>query len=464
MSHFSFKSRFILSTLFIFTGTVNIFYCAESFADDKKDSFLNIKTVTSPSGITAWLVEDHSIPIITMEYAFRDSGSKTDPVDKQGLARMASNTMDEGAGNIKSHDFQKELQDLSISLSFDVSRDNFGGHLKTLTKNKDRAFTLLKTALTSPRFDLEAIERMREANKSRIKSSISDPKWIAARIQNDRIFENHPYAMNSGGTLTSLNKITADDLKTFHATLGKNNIVIGVAGDITPEELAKELDEIFGSMPETTIKVNDKTVLSNAGKAYLFKMNIPQTIIEIAQKGVNRTDKDYHTAQIMNYILGGSGFGSRLMEEVREKRGLSYGIYTYFNEYEAAQSFHVTTSTVNESAKEVLNLINQEWDKIKTTPVSMEELKSAKSYLIGSLPLSLTSSESIAQIVLSLQLDHLPTDYLDTRRERLNAITPKDIQETSQRLLDSKSFTTILVGNPQKIETAEVLTTIPNVE
>lgn len=444
--------------------TLVLFCASVTHAEDKKDSFLNIQTVTSAGGITAWLVEDHSIPIITMEYAFRNSGSKTDPADKQGLARLASNTMDEGAGDLTSQDFQKELQDLSITLQFNVSRDNFGGTLKTLTKNKDHAFTLLQTALTKPRFDEEPLGRMKAANKSRIKSSLSEPKWIAARIQNDRIFENHPYALNSGGTLRSLDAITAEDLRKFHATLGKNNAVIAVAGDITAEELGKTLDKIFGGLPDAEIKTDDKTSLKNAGKTYLYKMEIPQTIIEIAQNGISRADRDYHTGQLMNYILGGSGFGSRLMEEVREKRGLTYGIYTYFNEYEAAQSFHVTTSTANENTKEVLDLIAQGWNDLVATPVSVEELKNARSYLIGSLPLSLTSSDSIAEIMLSLQLDRLPPDYLDTRKERLNAVTPEDIQKTAQRLLDSKSFTTILVGNPHGLENAEVLTEIPNAE
>jgi zinc protease len=224
------------------------------------------------------------------------------------------------------------------------------------------------------------------------------------------------------------------------------------------------LDQIFGELPAVPLKQSENTELTNAGKTYIYKMNIPQTIIEIAQPGVSRSDKDYYAAQLLNHILGGGGFGSRLMEEVREKRGLTYGIYTYFNEYESAKSFHVTTSTVNESIKDVLGLILQEWEKMKTTPVSIESLRSARAYLNGALPLSLTSGESIAETLLSLQLDNLPITYLDDRKALLDAVTPKDIQATAQRLLDSSKFTTILVGNPQSIENAEILKTIPNAE
>lgn len=439
-------------------------YCFPAAAQANKESYLNIQSISSQSGIKAWLVEDHSVPVISFKFAFRDTGSKTDSPEKQGLARLASNTMDEGAGDIKSKDFQKELQDLSMKLVFNVSRDHFGGELKTLTQNKERAFELLQLALTKPRFDSEAVSRMKAANQSRIKSSLGDPKWIAARIQNDRIFESHPYGLNSGGTVNTLGSITPADLRKFHSSLGKNNLVVAVSGDITAEELAIVLEKVFSDMPDTQPQKLENIELANSGKTYVYHLDIPQTIIEISQKGVSRADKDYFAAQLLNYVLGGAGFGSRLMDEVREKRGLTYGIYTYFNEYESAKSFHVTTSTVNESVKDVLGLIHQEWEKIKTTSITAEELKSARAYLIGSLPLSLTSSDSISDTLLSLQLDNLPIDYLDTRKEKINAVTPKDIQDTAQRLLDSSKFTTILVGKPQSIENAEILKKIPNAE
>ena len=449
---------FLIASFFVFVTAG----ATKAIAKDKP--FLNIQEVTSPGGITAWLVEDHSIPVISVEYAFRGAGSKTDPEDKQGLARMVSNTMDEGAGDLTSQDFQKELQDLSITLNFTVGRDTFGGQLKTLSKNRDRAFELLTLAVNKPRFDDEPVARMREANKSRIKSSMSDPNWIAARLQNDRIFEGHPYAFNSGGTLTSLDKITPDDLRTFHAGLGKNNLVIGVSGDITAQELAGVLDNVFSSLPDVPRKDDEKIGLRNGGKTYLYKKDIPQTVIEIAQKGIGRNDPDYYAAQVMNYILGGAGFGSRLMDEVREKKGLTYGIYTYFDNYDDVDVYHVTTSTVNESAAQVLALIKTEWAKMKDAPPSTKELDDARSYLIGSLPLSLTSSDSIAQVLLSLQLDHLPIDYLDQRREKLNALSVTDIQYVAKRLLDSESFTTILVGNPVGVDGAEMVETLPNVE
>lgn len=436
--------------------------------------FLNIQPVTSKSGITAWLVEDHSLPIIALDYAFEGAGTKNDPLEKQGLTHLASNTMDEGAGDLDAQEFQKMLQDHSVSLSFSASRDHFSGHLKTLTKNKDKAFSLLALALNDPRFDDDAITRMRNANQSRIRSSLANPKWLAARLQNDRLFEGHAYALNSGGTLSSLDAITAEDLRAFQKTLGKNQLVIAVVGDITAQDLARHLDAVFGGLPDVAHEAPQKQVLQNAGSTYLYKQNIPQSIIEIAQDGISRQDKDFYSAYVMNFILGASGFGSRLMEEIREKRGLTYGVYSYFRNYDEADLLNVSTSTENKNVPEMLSLIHAQWDKMKETPVSEEELAQAKSYLIGSLPLSLTSTGSISSLLLSLQLEHLPLDYLDTRADKINSVSVSDIQRVSQRLLDVDKMTTIIVGNTDNIALmrgntkekldVKTITELPNVE
>ncbi len=456
------KTRYHIAVILIVSFLLPF---AVSAKEPQKSKFLDIQVVKDEkSNITAWLVEDHSIPVIAMNFSFRGAGAKNDPADKQGLARLVSNTMDEGAGDLTSQEFQKTLRDLSISLSFSAGRDNFNGELKTLTSNKDRAFELLKLALTKPRFDDEPVERMRNSNISRIKSSLSNPRWIAARLQNDRLFEGHPYAMNSGGTISSLNNITIDDLRSFHKTLGKSQLVIGVAGDITADELKAILSDVFGSLPTGEVKTTNKYPLQNAGKTYIYKRDIPQSIIAMAQAGISRDDKDYYAATLMNFILGESGFGSRLMEEIREKRGLTYGIYSYFRRYDEADTLNVSTSTVNKSVKEMISLIHKEWDKMKTNPVTKEEIDDAKSYIIGSLPLSLTSTDSIAGILMSLQIEHLPIDYLDTRAEKINAVKINDILAVSKRILDKDSITTVIVGAPEGIENAEIITNIPNVE
>ncbi|MCC7304906.1 MAG: insulinase family protein [Alphaproteobacteria bacterium] len=459
------QSSFFLDCFATLAMTVFVlFIILPAHAADKK--ILDIQEVTSPGGLKAWLVEDHTVPVIALDFAFRGAGAINDPADKQGLSRMLSNTMDEGAGDIDSQSFQKELRDLSISLHFSSGRDDFGGSVKTLTRNKARAFELLRLALTSPRFDAEPVERMRAANQSRVRSSLSDPDWIAARLLNDRAFAGHPYAQNSGGTLTTLAAITPEDLRNFHKNhLGKNDLVVAVAGDLTKEELASLLDTVFGAMPN--LPPHDPPpafTLQNAGTVTLYKKDIPQTIVEIMQPGIDQHDPDYHLAQIMNFVLGSSGFGSRLTDEIREKRGLTYGIYTSFMNMRFFNGMTLSTSTENKSAAEVLSLIKSEWAKMKAAPITEKELQDAQSYLIGSLPLALTSTDDISGLLLSLQTDDLPIDYLERREAALRAATPAEVQRVAQKILDESKMTAILVGQPVDLKDFKTAEKIPNAE
>ncbi|MCE7887284.1 MAG: insulinase family protein [Alphaproteobacteria bacterium PRO2] len=437
-----------------------------AFPAHARDKVLDIQQVTSPGGIKAWLVEDHSVPVIAMQFGFRGAGGALDPADKQGLSRMLSNTMDEGAGELDSQAFQKELRDLSIALSFGSDRDDFSGSLKTLTQNKKRAFELTALALTKPRFDEEPVQRMREANKSRIRSSLTDPDWITARIMNDRAFEGHVYAQNSGGSLSSLERIGPEDLRAFHKNnIGKNNLVVAVAGDMTKEELAATLDQVFGGLPTITppAPAADLT-LQNTGKIFVFKKEIPQTIVEMMQPGIDRHHPDYQLAQVMNFVLGSSGFGSRLTQEIREKRGLTYGIYSYFIDMKHFDGLQVSTSTETKNTAEMISLVKVEWEKMKNEPISEQELQDAKSYLIGSLPLSLTSTGDIAGLLLSLQMDDMPVDYLEQRENRIKNATAADVQRVARELLDSSKMITVLTGIPENIPGAVPIEKLPNVE
>lgn len=425
---------------------------------------LNIQQVTSPKGIKAWLVEDHTVPAFSMRYAFRGAGAANDPETLQGLSRLLSNTLDEGAGNLTSEQFQALLNDKSIGLSFYTTRDDFGGELKTLTKNKDQAFDLLKLSLTAPRFEQAAIDRMIAANIARIRSDMTDPDWMAARLMNAVIFKNHPYGMNSGGTLSSLPRIQAEDLRRkLRSDLSRNRLIISVAGDITKEELALRLDEVFSGLPE---KAENKTIPNiefGEASTILFRHDIPQTLISATLPGIRINDPDYHAAEIMNFILGSSGFGSRLTEVIREQNGLTYGIYTGMEMMDHAALFTLSTSTKADTGAKLLDLTKKEFERIKTEDVSDKEIKDARSYLIGSTPLSLSSNDQIASMMLAFQRYNLPTNYLDLRAQALRSVTKADIKKVAQRLLDTSKLTVTLVGAPKDIQPTATLSELPNV-
>lgn len=456
----------LVSLFLCFMILVALPTCGEAQDKTTKDKFLDIQQLTTDSGIEIWLVEDHSLPIIAMSFAFKGAGAAQDAPEEQGLTIMASSTLDEGAGDYDAQAFQKTLSDNNITLSFGSDRDNFNGRLKMLTKHKDLAFDLIHLALTEPRFEQEALDRMRASHTARIRSSLSDPEWKAARLLNDVAFEDHPYALNSGGTLSGLAGVTAEKLRNkVLPRLAKDNLVISVTGDITPADLVLYVENVFGDLPQQPqLKEIEDLDIKNGGTITVYKQDIPQTIIRGTQDSIKREDPRYYTAKVMNYILGGGGFGSRLMDVIREQRGLTYGIYTGLAEMDHLASLSLSTSTKNESVAELLELTKREFARMRTEPVTETELSRAQSYLTGSLPLSLSSTDRIAGLVLSLQLKDLPANYLDSYTEKINAVTAEDILSLAKDLLKEDALAIILVGKPENITADQTVTELPNVE
>jgi zinc protease len=442
------KTFFYLTLSFLFIGTM-AFIAMPTHSQTKKDAkVLNITPVVSPSGIKAWLVEDHSTPIISMKFAFRH-GSAHDPEALNGVSQLLSNTLDEGAGPYDSTAFQKRLNDSSITLRYNNSRDYFSGVLKTLTKNKEEAFALLKLSLTEALFEEDAVDRMRQANLNRIKEGLGDPDWITARLTNDKAYEGHPYAKNSGGSLSSMASITPANLKTMAAEkITKENLVVAVTGDINPNELSIVLDLIFKNLPEKADKQDVQDIsIQNKETNFVYILDIPQSFVTMTWDGVNRSDDDFYAAMVMNHILGGAGFGSRLTEEIREKRGLTYGIYSSLNTLDHAPSISVSTSTDHENMGDIIRITEKIIDDMKAEGPTDQEMNDAKNYLIGSMPLQLTSNDSIASILLGLQIDDLPSDYLDQREAKIMAVTKEDVQNVARKLFNVAPLT-IMVGQP----------------
>lgn len=454
--------------LLILTGCDNKEQEESPAVTQTHEGILDIQIIETQSGIKAWLVEDHSVPLISMHFAFRGAGAALDPIDKQGLTQLASNTFDEGAGDYDAETFQKTLTDNSISLRFVSRRDYFGGTLKTLTRKKDLGFHLLNQALLHPRFDAAPLERMRNANIARLKHALSDPDWIAARFINDIAYEGHPYAMNSGGTLETLQNITAADLHKFAQTrLSRDNLMIGIVGDLNESEAKDLIDSTFGDLPETSdLPKTAKLALQNKGTTTLHEMDIPQSVLRMVLPAPAKDDPHYFSAQVMNYILGGGGFGSRLMEEIREKRGLTYGIYSYLFHMNKIDTLVLSTSTKTESTAEMLSVIRQEIKHFKDNGPTEKELDDAKSYIVGSMPLGLTSTDKISSLLLSLQIQGLPVDYLDQAATGIGQVTTENVTNAARTWLNEDDFITMIVGNPDQ-ETLQIDTVredIPNAD
>ncbi len=413
---------------------------------------MQIKRVISPGGIEAWLVEQHNLPVISVRIGFR-GGTANDPQDKQGLAYLFSGMIDEGAGGYDSQAFQHRLEELTMELSFDASRDSFTGRMKTLTRNRDKAFEMLRLALIEPRFDQAPLTRIRRQIIAELKQEEQDPDSLAYRTWFATAFGNHPYGRNKKGTPEGLKAITAEDLRVLgRKLLTRDTLRIAVVGDIDEKTLAALLDRTFGPLQARTglTPVPEITADTSAGTR-LVPMDIPQSVMVFGLPGIKIHDPDFIPAYLMNYILGGGGFSSRLTEEVREKRGLTYSVYSFLLDLAHSGVFMGSASTKNASAGKALELIRKEIARMATEGVTPAELKSAQTYLTGSYPLRFDSGSKIAGQLIGIQMDDLGIDYINTRNDRVNAVTVEDIRRVAGRLLKAGKLLTVIVGTPGDI-------------
>lgn len=411
---------------------------------------VKVQEAVSAKGITAWLVEDHTNPIISVNFAFR-GGSALDPDGKDGVANLVSATLDEGAGDMDSETFQRRLEDLSISLSFSAGLDTFSGRMRTLTRNRDDAFGLLKLAITRPRFDPEAVERIRSQVLAGLRRASENPRRLANRAMFQTMFPDHPYSRPTDGTLETVPVIKIADLKAFAVRrLARDNLVIGVVGDITAAELKTLLDTTFGELPAAAESwdVPDVTAAAN-GRRVLIEKPIPQSVIRFGHAGIKREDPDFYAAYVMNYVLGGGGFESRLHEEVREKRGLAYSAFSYLAPLDHSALIVGGAGTANAQASRTIDIVRAEWKRMAEQGLSEPELKDAKTYLTGSYALRFGSSPRIAAMLTGVQLENLGPDFFDIRNSLIEKVTLGDVNRVAKSLLRPENLTLVVVGQPE---------------
>ena len=411
---------------------------------------VEIQQVRSTNGISAWLVEDHSNPIISLSLSFK-GGSALDPANKEGLANFVASTIDEGAGDLNSQAFQGTLQNLSIQLSYRAGRENLTGLMQTLSENRDVAFRLLRLSLNKPRFDDEAVKRIRAQINMALRQNSQNPGHLAATAFYNRLFPNHPYAKPVDGTLESVAEITKDDLREFiKRRFAKNNLILGVVGDISAKQLAPLLDQTFGDLPDEAADWSLPEVKpSSEGGVTVVDHKVPQSSIVFGQEGLKRHDPDFYPAYVLNYVLGGGSFASRLFEEVREKRGLAYSAYSYLAPLDYTAIWAGGAGTANERVKETIDVVKAEWKRMAENGVSQQELNDAKTYLTGSYHLRFSSSQAIAQILVSIQADNLGIDFLDRRNSLVEAVTLEQVNKVARRVLDSGKLIIVVAGEPK---------------
>ena len=410
---------------------------------------MKIQQVKSPNGVEAWLVEEHSVPIMAMDFAFK-GGSAQDPAGKEGLAHFVTTILDEGAGDLTAERFHEMMEELAIKMRFDAGQDHFTGSFETLTVNRDAGLELLRLALTKPRFDADAIDRMRTQLTASLAFADKEPAKVAGRAWSKAAFGDHPYGRTSEGTKETLAAIARDDLVRYTSKVfARDTLKISVVGDIDAKTLGLLLDKVFGALPAKSnlVPIPPVQVAERAAQT-VIQMNVPQSVAVFGHAGPLRKDPDFMPDFMVNYIMGGGGFNSRLMEQVREKRGLAYSVYTYLSTYDRSGVMLGNVATKNDAIYKSLDVIRAEFKRMADEGPTEKELADAKSYLTGSYPLRFDTSPKIASQLLGIQLEDLGIDYIDKRNALIETVTLADIRAVAKRLMRPDNLIVTIAGQP----------------
>lgn len=409
---------------------------------------VDVQEIETPGGINAWLVEDHTIPFVALELRFR-GGSSLDAPGKRGAVNLMTGLLEEGAGDLDARAFARETEALAASFSFDSGADAVSISARFLSENRDDALALLREALVHPRFDDDAIERVRGQIESIIKSDKTDPSKIAREAFTQLVYGDHPYGSSVDGTLESVSALTRDDVIAAHrAVLARDRLYVSAVGDISAEELADILDTLLGDLPGIGAQMPTEATLNLPGGVQVVDFETPQSIAIFAQPAIDRNHPDFFAAFVLNHILGGGGFESRLMQEVREERGLTYGVYSYIANRDQADIWLGRVASANDRVSEAVDVISAEWQRMRQDGVTQQELDDAKTFLTGAYPLRFDSNATIANIAVGMQMDGLGTDYIVTRNDQVNAVTLEQINRVAREILDPDQLTFVVTGQP----------------
>jgi zinc protease len=413
-----------------------------------------IERIISPGGIEAWLVREPSLPLVALDFSFR-GGSSQVPAAKAGLASMAVDLLDEGAGDLDARTFHEKIEDHAIGMDFSANRDNVTGSLRTLAEHQDVAFELLKLALTAPRFDADVVERVRNQKLSSLRRGTMSPNELANRRWWATAFPGHPYASPVEGTLATLPAVTIGDMKDYvRRVFARDTLKIGIVGNVDVAAAGKIVDQIFGSLPAKAdlVEVPDAVPQLGAGKVTV-EIDVPQSVVMVGGAGIARKDPDFMAAYVLNHILGGGAFSSRLYREVREVRGLAYSVYSTLIPLNSTALFVAGTATRSDRADQSLDVIRQEIQHMAADGPTQLELTEAKSFLKGSFPLRFDTSSKIASQLVQLQVDDLGIDYIEKRNGLVDAVTLADVKRVAKRLLDAHMLVAI-AGRAQAADAA----------
>jgi zinc protease len=410
---------------------------------------MEVQTVTSPRGIKAWLVEDYAEPMFALRFAFQ-GGSVQDPFGKEGLANFVALTLKQGAGAYTAVELARAIANVAFKVEFYPQPYAIKGNIEALSETRDEVAAVVNLLLTKPRFDDETVERVRRrllsyhGAEARVPLNVANQQWAAAA------YAEHPYGRPGPGIESSIKAITSEDLKTYHRRVfATDRLTIVAVGDITQEELGEFLDRLFAGLPARA-ELADVPMANPplGGRLRLAEMDIPQSVVTFGTGAVQYDSPDYFAACVLNHVLGGEVFFSRLGRELRQKRGLAHRVVTWLEHHEHAAIFRGSVATRNDAISQSLELVRAEMRKMADGNLSQSELDNAKSHLIGSQPLAFASHTKIATELLSYALAGFGPDHFGQRSELLGGVTLEAAKRVAAYLLDPENLIISIAGSP----------------
>ena len=410
-----------------------------------------VREVTASNGVKAWLIEEKSTPLIAVSVLF-NGGAASDPKRLQGLTPMAAAVLSEGAGRYKSEQLNQILAEKAIELDFSSGADYISAELTTLRQNRDEAFDFLRLALTKPRFDKRALKQARERILAAVKARKGNPNAAAYERFLKLVFKNHPYGriMPSADGVKAVTRASLKRL--VRRRFARDNMVVGVAGNISESELKALLEKTFSDLPEKAVLPDIPDFIPDlTARTDVLTMDAPQSAAVFGHAGIPRSDPDYYAALLVDYSFGGGGFASRLFDKVREKNGLAYNVSTFMLPLKHSPMYIGTLASDNAKIAGAIDIVKAEWAKMAQSGQTVKELKDAKTYLTGSFPLSFTSSAGLASFLAALQDNGEGIDYLQNRNALMNAVSLSDARRVAARLLAPESLFFVVVGKPANL-------------
>ncbi|WP_300390080.1 pitrilysin family protein [Henriciella sp.] len=419
--------------------------------------FATIQQFTTPGGISVWLVEEPSIPILSVRAAW-EQGEATDPEGLEGLTDAVGYLMNEGAGDLDSLAFATRMEELNMSFGCGAGDEMVYCSTSMLSDNAEEAMDLVALALNEPRFDSDPLERFKREQLISIKTRETSAGWLAGQARNAALMPDHPFSrITSEDSITSITPELVRERK--NQLMVKDGLLVTAVGAMSPEELAPLLDEAFSGLPESADlePIEDVALNDPLDAPLVVDLPQPQSLVTFTAPGIARDDDDFFPAYVLNYTFGGGGFESRLMKDLRVEKGLTYGVYTGLSTGDHLNTWGGGGQTKNESAAEFIDGVKANMADIAGNGITEAELSDAKAYLTGSYPLSFDSNSKIAGNLMSVRLEELGVDYFDRRNALVEAVTLEDVNRIAAEYLQPEKFTFVVVGEPEGIEETATL-------